>query len=158
MIKKIVSGGQTGVDRAALDVAIRQQIPHGGWCPRGRRAEDGTIDSGYQLEETTSYDYSQRTEYNVRDTDGTLILNIGMLEGGTAFTARIAASTPRPCLVLDLDEVPDSAAVINWLREHDIQALNIAGPRESKCPGIYTRAKTALNRILDAMRESKSPP
>ena len=158
MIKKIVSGGQSGVDRAALDTAIQHHIPHGGWCPRGRRAEDGAIDARYQLEETASHDYSQRTEYNVRESDGTLILNLGRLDGGTAFTAHIAQSIPRPCLIVDLAGPVDTAEVNAWLDANNIQVLNVAGPRESKCPGIYTRAKTALNRILDAMRESKSPP
>ena len=109
MIKKIISGGQTGVDRAGLDAAIQHNISHGGWCPRGRRAEDGTIDTRYQLVETASHDYSQRTEFNVRDTDGTLILNMGTLDGGTAFTARVAESIPKPCLILDLGGPVDTA-------------------------------------------------
>lgn len=153
MIKKIVSGGQTGVDRAALDIAIYRNIPHGGWCPLGRRAEDGIIDFAYQLVETQSQDYSQRTEYNVRDSDGTLILSQGRLTGGTAFTAQIAKAIGRPCLILDLAAYIDYEAVLTWLEQNNIQILNIAGPRESKHPGIYTRAKSALDRILTWIQE-----
>ena len=85
---KIISGGQTGVDRAALDVAIHQGLPHGGWCPSGRRAEDGSIDAIYTLQETASRDYPCRTKWNVRDSDATLILYLGVPEGGTAYTIR----------------------------------------------------------------------
>lgn len=155
MIKKIVSGGQTGVDRAGLDAAMQHKIPHGGWCPRGRRAEDGTIDAGYQLVETASHDYSQRTEYNVTDSDGTLILNLGRLDGGTAFTARVAESILKPCLILDLAGPVDTAAVIAWLTVNNIQILNIAGPRENKCPGIYHKARNELNRILSSIHNSQ---
>jgi len=157
MIKKIISGGQTGVDRAALDAAIQHDIPHGGWCPRGRRAEDGVIDAGYQLEETASHDYSQRTEFNVRNSDGTLILNLNSLDGGTAFTSRIAEAIPKPCLILNLGRPVDTAAVISWLGANNIQVLNVAGPRESKNPGIYARAKTELDRILATLESEISP-
>lgn len=156
MIKKIISGGQTGVDRAALDAAIQRNIPHGGWCPMGRRAEDGTIDTRYQLLETTSHDYSQRTEYNVTDADGTLILNMGSLEGGTAFTMRVAQSISKPCLILDLHGPVDTTVAHAWLTGNNIQILNVAGPRESRYPGIYARAKTALELILTFIQESKS--
>ena len=148
MIKKIVSGGQTGVDRAGLDVAIQHNLPHGGWCPRGRRAEDGRISDKYQLVETASHEYAIRTEYNVRDSDGTLILNMGKLEGGTAYTAHLAASLHKPCMIMDLSGPDDTAALLKWLKDNNIQILNIAGPRESKCPGIYEQSVTALTRIL----------
>mgnify|MGYP003793290687 CR=1 FL=1 len=92
MIKKIVSGGQTGVDRAALDVAMQLGIPVGGWCPRGRRAEDGRIPDSYPLREASSVNYAKRTELNVRDSDGTLILSGGPLTGGTALTESLARS------------------------------------------------------------------
>ena len=90
MIERIVSGGQTGVDRAALEVAIEHQIPIGGWCPRGRRSEDGTIPTKFTLQETPTADYSQRTAWNVRDSDGTLLISCGELTGGTALTKTLA--------------------------------------------------------------------
>ncbi|PSQ85488.1 MAG: molybdenum cofactor carrier, partial [Bacteroidetes bacterium QH_2_63_10] len=85
-MRKIISGGQTGVDRAALDAALAFNVPVGGWCPKGRRAEDGQIPDRYPLEETPSEAYEQRTAWNVRDSDGTLIITDGSLEGGTALT------------------------------------------------------------------------
>ena len=147
-LKKIVSGGQTGVDRAGLDAAIQHRINHGGWCPRDRRAEDGIIDSKYHLIETDSRDYKIRTECNVRDSDGTLILNIGTLEGGTAFTAAVAATMGKPCLIIDLSTTVETGKIKSWLTGNQIHILNIAGPRESKCPGIYARALDELNHIL----------
>lgn len=155
-IKKIISGGQTGVDRAGLDAAIEHNIPHGGWCPHGRRAEDGMIDERYRLKETDSHDYSTRTEYNIRDSDGTLILNIGRLEGGTAYTHKVARSLLKPSLIVDISIPVTIEKVIKWLEENNIETLNIAGPRESKHPGIYTRAMTELNGILSSMDDLRS--
>jgi predicted Rossmann fold nucleotide-binding protein DprA/Smf involved in DNA uptake len=145
---RIISGGQTGVDRAALDVAIAVGMPHGGWCPLNRIAEDGTISDHYHLQETNDSDYSKRTKLNVRDSDGTLILNAGKLEGGTALTIQIASTLGRPCLILDLDTVPDKLAFHEWLKLHKINTLNVAGPRESKRTGIYEQAKKILLELL----------
>ena len=103
MITKIVSGGQTGVDRAALDVALELGIPCGGWCPRGRRAENERIPDRYPLQETPWDGYPQRTEWNVRDSDGTLVLTHGEPDRGTALTIRLAQQKKKPCLVVDLD-------------------------------------------------------
>jgi len=147
-IKKIVSGGQTGVDRAALDVALQHDMVCGGWCPKGRRAEDGRIDERYPLEETPQRNYVQRTEWNVRDSDGTLILCRGKPGGGTAQTIAIATAIHKPLLVVDLDEETDIAAIRGWLEQHDICVLNIAGPRESQAPGIYRETLALLNRLL----------
>jgi len=143
-VRKIVSGGQTGVDRAALDAAITVGIDHGGWCPQGRVAEDGIIDSRYRLMETHSSRYSVRTEQNVIDSDGTLILNIGALTGGTASTAEYADYHSRPCLVVDIGENVDIDAIGHWISGHNIQVLNVAGPRDSKSNGIYNRAYPLL--------------
>lgn len=146
----IVSGGQTGVDRAALDIAIELGIPHGGWCPQGRRAEDGKIAARYTLRETANTDYVTRTKLNVRDTDGTLILNSGKLEGGTAATAQFAQELNRPCLIVDLHAAPRPEVVMEWLKNHKIKKLNIAGPRESKRPGVYRLARSLLRLLFSA--------
>jgi hypothetical protein len=148
LVRRIVSGGQTGVDRAALDVALELEIPCGGWCPKGRLAEDGRLATHYPLDETPTDAYEERTEWNVRDSDGTLILNRGALNGGTALTVEHAAAWKKPCLVLDLDRRPQPRAVREWLRVHRIHILNVAGPRESKSPGIYRRSRQFLTTLL----------
>ncbi|VAX38310.1 hypothetical protein MNBD_PLANCTO02-1652, partial [hydrothermal vent metagenome] len=124
-VSKIISGGQTGVDRAALDVALKLDIPCGGWVPAGRIAEDGLVDDCYPLQETPSSKYTQRTSWNVRDSDGTLILSWGELTGGTAKTYLIATQLPRPCYVVDLSLEPDTSFVQEWLALHAITTLNI---------------------------------
>jgi len=145
---KIVSGGQTGVDRGALDAAIELGIPHGGWCPRGRLAEDGRIPGRYRLSETDSPEYPVRTERNVLDSDATLILYCGRLSGGTELTLRLAEKHEKPCLVVDLDDPPDFDAARRWLAETGPGTLNVAGPRESQSPGIAARAIQFLNELL----------
>jgi hypothetical protein len=149
-LERIVSGGQTGVDRAALDVARELLIPRGGWCPRGRRAEDGVIPAGYELQETLSPGYPQRTEWNIRDSDGTLILTCGRPRGGTALTLRLARKLAKPFLVLDLDGDPGPVELREWVESHHIRVLNVAGPRESGLPGIYSQARLALLGLLRA--------
>lgn len=147
-LARIVSGGQTGVDRAALDVARALGIRRGGWCPQGRRAEDGQIPEGYELEEADSPDYPQRTEWNVRDSDGTLILTHGIPKGGTALTVRCAHRLGKPCLVLNLDEGPSPAELRQWVEVNEVRILNVAGPRESSFPGVYNQARQVLLRLL----------
>ncbi len=148
---KVVSGGQTGVDRAALDVAMELGIPVGGWCPRGRRAMDGPLSDRYPLSETPSADYAQRTEWNVRDSDATLILHRGPPSGGTLFTAELAPRYGRPLLQLDLDQGPELGAVWTWLAREGVRVLNVAGPREEGAPGIYLQAKAFLARVLSPL-------
>jgi len=148
MFEKVISGGQTGVDRAALDVARELGVPAGGWCPKGRKAEDGSLASRYPLTETPSEDYWQRTEWNVRDSDGTLVLTRGAPTEGTAYTIEVARKLGKPCLVLDLTEAPSESAVKTWADKHKVGALNVAGPRESKCPDIYAQASQFLRTIL----------
>ena len=148
MIDKIVSGGQTGVDRAALDTAINNNIAYCGWCPRGRLAEDGAIDEQYDLKETKSNNYAQRTEWNVRDSDGTLILNTGPLQGGTALTANLATLQNKPFLIVNLDVQPDTTVIVEWITSNDIKILNIAGPRERKQPGIYKKTCQLLEKLI----------
>lgn len=145
---KIISGGQTGADRAALDVALTLSLPIGGWCPRSRRAEDGRIPDRYPLLETPEADYDTRTRRNVEDSDGTLILNLGTLDGGTAVTASHARQVGKPCLIVALEEGIEPAAFQVWLDENHIAVLNVAGPRESKRPGMYAAAMRCLEALL----------
>jgi hypothetical protein len=154
VIECIVSGGQTGVDRAALDAALALGIPCGGWCPRGRLAEDGPIHSRYPLRETPSAEYPQRTEWNVRDSDGTVILTRGRPRGGTALTIALARQRGRPLLVVDLEQGPDPAEVLGWVEGKEIAVLNVAGPRESQQPGIRDEAYTLLE---TALKQATSP-
>jgi len=136
------------VDRGALDAAIALGIPHGGWCPLGRLAEDGRIPDHYRLEETDSPDYPVRTERNVLDSHATLILCRGLPTGGTELTRRLAGQHGRPCLVVDLDQPPELETVHRWIAENAPGILNVAGPRESQCPGIAEQAAALLLRLF----------
>src|SRR4051812_17831130 len=138
----IISGGQTGADRAALDFAIANGISHGGWCPRRRRAEDGVILPRYSLRETPSTHYSQRTEWNVRDSDATVVFSIKpQLTGGTRLTFELARRLGKPVLHLSRDESEAGAAgetLRAFVEEHRIGMLNVAGPRASQESEIGT--------------------
>ncbi len=149
MVRRIVSGGQTGVDCAALDAAIELGIEHGGWCPRGRRAEDGVIPARYQLRETAEEDHAVRTERNVLDSDGTVLLTRGAPAGGSALTATLARQHGRPLLHVDLADTPDPVARVRaWLSSRGIERLNVAGPRESDAPGIADEVRALLRDAL----------
>lgn len=156
MIERLISGGQTGVDRAALDVARELGLACGGWCPKGRLAEDGVIPAHYALEETPSAKYRQRTKWNVRDSDGTLVLTKGRPTGGTALTVEVAARLNKPCLILDLSRCPQPSEVQDWASRHQIKVLNVAGPRESTAPGIYKEAAAFLRQVLST-RAPRAP-
>jgi len=146
--RRIVSGCQTGADRGALDAALEAGIPIGGWCPKGRRAEDGPIDARYPVEETPSDDYLQRTEWNVRDSDGTLIVARRPLSGGTAATERFAERHGKPCLVVHPDE-PDAVRRLRaWLVRNGIEVMNVAGPRESSGTASYAATRRLLHALL----------
>lgn len=147
---EIVSGGQTGVDRAALDTALALGLRCGGWCPRGRRAEDGPLPGRYPLKETPSPAYPERTEWNVRDSDGTLVLHRGRPRGGTALTLRLARAQGRPALAVDLAAAPSAEDVRTWIARECIRTLNVAGPRESEHPGIQAQAAEFLRAVLGA--------
>lgn len=138
MVRMIVSGGQTGADRAALDVAIHHGLPHGGWCPAGRRAEDGAIGVEYDLIETPSRDYLQRTEWNVRDSDGTAVFTLGLkATGGSLRTIGFARQLRKPWVHVSRETLDPKRDFVSFLERHRIQRLNVAGSRESTNPGIY---------------------
>jgi hypothetical protein len=141
----IVSGGQTGVDRAALDAALEAGLACGGYCPRGRRAEDGPIDARYPLRETPSAEPAERTEWNVRESDATLVIAPGGPTGGTAFAVACARRLGRPLWIHDLEAGPlDGTALRAWLAREGVARLNVAGPRESEHPGITRRVRLEL--------------
>ncbi|MBK8964135.1 MAG: putative molybdenum carrier protein [Candidatus Competibacteraceae bacterium] len=150
-LEKLISGGQTGVDRAALDAALEVGIEIEGWCPKRRRAEDGTIPERYPLTETPERGYRARTRRNVEDADGTLVLNWGPLDGGTALTVRHARQAGKPCLVVQLEDGLEPAVFRAWLADHSIGVLNVAGPREGKRPGVHAAALTCLTGLLRAV-------
>jgi len=157
-ITKIVSGGQTGADSGGIDAAIHCKVPHGGWCPQGRRAENGVISDKYQLKETSSSGYLPRTEQNVIDSDATLIFTIGKLSGGSLKTMEFAQKHKKPVLRIDIGEYSRKDTVnfiLRWF-EGDVTMptparnciMNVAGQRESKAPGIQEKVKAIMIDVL----------
>lgn len=146
--EKIVSGGQTGVDQAALTVAISLAIPHGGWCPLGRRCETGVIPSHFQLGEMPTPSYAARTRQNVLDADATLILYRDQLSGGSLLTREIAKQLRKPVFLLNLESTFDANEVFEWFRDCNVATLNVAGPRESSSPGINAQALEVLSKLF----------
>jgi hypothetical protein len=158
MVRKIVSGGQTGVDRTALDFAREQGLAHGGWCPRCRWAEDGRIPSAYKLTETPGRNPSQRTEWNVRDSDATVIFSTGkVLTGGTLLTRKLAIRYQRPWLHLVARQGIKSAAakLLALLQNHRIQILNVAGPRASRDPQAARFAREVLAHAFSGTKRGR---
>lgn len=148
-VEKIISGGQTGVDRAALDIALRFHIPCGGWCPKGRKAEDGVIPAKYPLKETHSEGYEERTKKNVDDSDGTLILAFGTPTGGTNLTALYANNSKKPLYQIDMAKTVDPNQFWIWAEENKIKTLNVAGPHEEPAQRkVYTSASEILRKIF----------
>ena len=149
-IAKILSGGQTGADRAAFDWAIANRVPHGGWCPRGRLAEDGIIPDFYKVQETVSTEYVVRTERNIRESDGTVIFTIGKtLSGGSKDTAAIATRLKKPWMHLAKTEALDPPAELRlFIEAHAIKVLNVAGSRASKEPLVADFVKATLRAAL----------
>ena len=140
MLQKIISGGQTGVDRAALDVAIKLGIPYGGWIPKGRITEEGPLPEKYQMQEMPTESYAARTEQNVIDSDGTLIICRGRPTGGSDYTREMALKHKKQLLHVDLNQTSsfDAASLVSsWIKLYQIKTLNVAGPRESKDPNVY---------------------
>lgn len=153
MLDKIISGGQTGVDRAALDAAIHCGIPHGGWCPKGRLAElDTIIPQKYNLTESDSSEVNVRTKLNIRDSDATLILVPTWplpVKDGTILTLDEVKAKKKPFLMVNLSQPIALEEIIHWIQEKNIKILNIAGPRESSSPGIYTQSLQWLIKMCD---------
>ncbi len=151
IVRRIVSGGQTGADRGALDAALALGIEHGGWCPAGRRAEDGEVPARYQLREAASREYAQRTKLNVRDSDGTIVFTRGTPTGGSALTLAHATALAKPVLHVDLaalDVAHAAARVRAWCAAEKIAILNIAGSRESQTPGIAATVQNIVELAL----------
>lgn len=148
---KIVSGAQTGVDRGALDAALVNNIPCGGWVPAGRKAEDGVIPESYPVQVLAGAGYRQRTKKNVLDSDGTVIIYFAMLSGGTEQTLRYCLSENKPCLMLDaLEVIPERAAVriFEFLNSLKGETLNFAGPRASGEQRAYGYTKQTVTSFL----------
>lgn len=150
----IVSGGQTGADRAALDFAIRSGVPHDGWCPRGRLAEDGPLDARYHLRESPSAAYAQRTEWNVRDSDATVLFTTrSELTGGTKLTGELAERMGKPLLHLCADEcgpLEAAAQLRKFLVENAVERLNVAGPRASQDADVAAYVDGVLSVVAGA--------
>jgi len=150
MLKKVISGGQTGAEQAALDVAIKLGIPHGGWIPKGRRTEDGVLPDKYQLIEMPDSSYARRTEKNVVKADGTLIFSHGRLVGGSDYTRKMALKHNRAWLHIDLNKIAAfeaSQRIVSWLFGNNIEVLNVAGPRASSDPKIYKATMDILEAV-----------
>lgn len=150
-IKKIISGGQTGADRAALDAALSCGFPAGGWCPEGRKAEDGVIPGHYPVQELPSGGYRQRTKRNVVDSDGTLIVYDERLSGGTELTVVFCIKEKKPYLLVDTHDLNESRAiekVWRFILQEKIEVLNVAGPRASSAPNIWAYVNRVLSTII----------
>jgi hypothetical protein len=150
MIKKIISGGQIGVEQAALDIAIKLGVSHSGWIQKGRRTERQTLPEKYQLKEMTTASYKERIERNVIDSDGTLIISHGRLTGAADYGRKMAEKHNRPCLHINLKETPGffaASAINTWVQGKNIEVLNVTGPRASEDPEI---SKAAMN-ILESV-------
>jgi hypothetical protein len=146
---KIISGGQTGADRTGLDWAIKNGVPHGGWCPKDRRSEDGPIDAKYQLQETPSRNPLQRTEWNVRDSDGTVLFSVRKQLSGNSFeTLEFAIKHRKPHLHLTASQDNAVSELKKWMQQNDIHVLNVAGPRASKEPTVGEFVLQVLNGLV----------
>lgn len=159
MIKKIISGGQTGADRAALDVAIALGIPHGGWVPKGRITEKGPLPEKYRLQEMATDSYPKRTEQNVMDSDGTLIIARGKLTGGADYTRQMTLKHKKQLLGIDLDQTDlynAASLVASWIKMRRITILNVAGPRASKDQQIYSDVINILERAIQILRDEEN--
>jgi len=147
----IVSGGQTGVDRGALDAALEAQVPCGGWCPESRLAEDGRIPDRYPVKELPCAGYEERTRQNIRDSDGTLIVHFGPMSGGTLYTFDRCLIYGRPVHLVNGAILPVEDAAFRakaFIAKHGIERLNVAGPRASLCPQAHAYAQELVAILL----------
>jgi len=154
-LAKIITGGQTGVDRGALDAALEHRFPCGGWCPPGRLAEDGPIDSFYPLTEMKTGGYEERTRRNVEDADGTVVIYFGELEGGTALTVEQCVLRNKPYELINAEELTASEAaklVVAFIETRSVSILNVAGPRESRVPSARGYSREVIGRVLAGAR------
>ena len=162
MLEKIISGGQSGVDIAAIDAAIANSFPYGGMIPKNRKCENGTIPLTYSdFKESKSFDYKDRTLYNIVDADGTLIFNEGdTVTSGTLLTFNYAKKIKKPCIVINVLELDGffskDLTVLSFVQKNRIKVLNVAGPRESKCPGIYQKVYNIMDSSIKILIEDKS--
>lgn len=150
---KIISGGQSGTDRAAFDFALAHNIPCGGWCPAGRQAEDGIIPDKYPLKETASSDPSERTVLNVNGSDGLLIIYCSELDDGSRQTLDFAKEEKKPVYLINQEDVLNPEEFMLWLDVNKIRVLNVAGPRESNDAGVYDYALRVLGSLLSKLKE-----
>jgi hypothetical protein len=151
MVKKVISGGQTGADRGGLDAAIALNVPHGGWCPKGRKAEDGRIPDCYELEETGSSSYPARTRKNIIDSDVTIIFVFDVLGRGSKLTLNEADRLGKPASIIDIKAVGEETAaqlVREFFQSHKPDTINVAGSRESKAPGIQKVVQDIMTQVL----------
>ena len=157
ILKKVVSGGQTGADQGGLDGAISRGIPHGGCCPRGRRSEAGRIPAKYKLIEASSSSYPERTRLNVENSDGTIIFTMGPITPGLRLTFRVAREASKPCLHIDLlaNLAEGLEKIREWIVSERIEILNVAGTRESKAPGIQERVADVVRMVLPPKKKPK---
>jgi len=156
MIKKIISGGQTGADRAALDVARKFDLSHGGWIPKGRKTEKGPLPEIYKLKEMPTDSYEARTEQNVLDSDGTLIIARGKLTGGSDYTRHMTLKHKKQLLGIDLNLIGhfDAASLAaSWIKLQRVQVLNVAGPRTSKDRQIYSDVVIILEQVVQILTD-----
>ena len=154
---RVVAGGQTGVDRGALEAALELDVPCGGWCPAGRRAEDGPIPATFPVVELPGAGYAERTCKNVLDSDGTLIIFCGQLTGGSLLTAKLAQDHGKPLLLLDAERLTNAAAaseVVDFVRTRHIDTLNVAGPRASDWPAGEAWAREVMHRALTRLHDA----
>ena len=152
MLKKIISGGQTGADIAGIDAAIDTGFSYGGWLPKGRKTECGPLPENYQMQAMTRGGYPKRTEQNVKDSDGTVIFTHQKLNGGSRLTANLAESWGKPWLHINLSQINQREAILilsEWLQKNKIDVLNVAGSRGSKDPEVYGKVFQIIKKIID---------
>ena len=159
MLKKIISGGQVGADQAALDAAIKCRFPHGGWIQKGKKTQTGVLPEKYQLTEMSVSGYKEKIEQNVIESDGTVIISHGDLSGGADYSRKMAIKHHRPCLHIDLSQIPaavSSAEINAWIIENAVEVLNVTGSRASEDGDVYKdTAEIIENTILMSLVKAK---